>query len=206
MNIELVFFYFFTSLAIISSILVITVHNPVNSVLFLIFVFFNSTAILLLLQAEFLATVFLIVYVGAIAVLFLFIVMMLNIQKIKEKKPNFNYFLIGFLIIFSFLSQLFETFNINIIPLVLDSNNFYLNNNYIDWSLYLVHTTNLHLIGQVLYTNYFYLFLVAGLILLVAMIASIVLTVHKSKNVKRQNIATQTLRSFDNAIRLKTLK
>lgn len=206
MNIELIFFYFFASLALISSMLVITIRNPVNSVFFLIFVFCNSTALLLLLQAEFLAMVFLIVYIGAIAVLFLFVVMMLNVQKISVQKLTPTYMIVSSIIILSFFSQLFETFEINIVPLIFEPNNIYYSLDYIDWTMYMNHTTNIHLIGQLLYTNFFYLFLVAGLILLVAMIASIVLTVHKSKIVKRQNIADQNLRSFEEAVSLKVLQ
>jgi len=181
-------FYFFAGLLIASAVMVITAENPIHSVLFLILVFCNSTCLMLLMEAEFLAMVFLIVYVGAIAVLFLFVVMMLNIKWSrafdKSSLPALS---------FGFLAGIFL---INIFMVVGSDAGQLLQTNFFEWKeLLTVGLTNTHLIGKILYTNFFYFFLLASLVLLVAMIGAIVLTLQKHVSVKSQNIGVQIARS-----------
>jgi NADH:ubiquinone oxidoreductase subunit 6 (subunit J) len=196
MNFELNLFYIFASLTIISAIMVIRVKNPVHSVLFLILVFCNAAGLLILLEVDFLAMIFLVVYVGAIAVLFLFVVMMLNI-KINNIQGNFiKYLPIGGIIGIIFLLEIFLVLESDLIPLLQTSNNL----EHTDWYALLNNNTNIETFGQLLYTYYFYYFLIAGIILLVAMIGAIVLTLKTNNFVYRQQIYQQVSRNFNNAI------
>jgi NADH-ubiquinone oxidoreductase chain 6 len=204
-------FYFFSSLAIISGIMVIQARNPVYSVLFLILVFFNSAGLLILLGLDFFAMIFLVVYVGAIAVLFLFVVMMLNIKLAEINEKKLRYFPIGGLLGVLFLVEIFLIVNNQIIPLkipltltslkIVDKSpeflsDPYLNLSFTDWSSLVEPISNIQAIGQLVYTYYVYYFLVASFILLVAMIGAIVLTMHKNVGVLHQQVFQQNTREF----------
>ncbi len=202
MNIEILLFYFFSSIAVLSGIMVIGARNPIHSVLFLILVFCNATGLIILLEAEFLAMIFLVVYVGAIAVLFLFIVMMLNVRLIEFNESILRYLPIGALIGLIFLLELYLVIGHELTSV----SNFDLGNSLeiVTWASQVDSLTNMETIGELLYTHYFYLFLVASLVLLVAMIGAIVLTLHHRENVKRQEIFSQVARDFEQAIKLKS--
>ncbi len=177
-------FTIFAGILIFSSFMVIISVNPVYSVLYLIFSFFNAAIIFLLSNAEFLAMTILIVYIGAVAVLFLFVVMMLNINIIKVKEGFLKYLPFGILLISIFLVELSLIFiEFKIFP---DSNSKININN-----LYLSGKTNTESIGLFLYTDYFIIFQLSGFVLLVAMIGAIVLAYQKNENVLSQNIDYQ---------------
>jgi NADH-quinone oxidoreductase subunit J len=200
---ELTLFYAFSFISVISAIMVISARNPVHSVLFLILVFLNASGLLLLIEAEFIAMIFIVVYVGAIAVLFLFVVMMLDI-KIAETNREFSKYLpFGSLIGFIFFIEIFLIMN-NEVPSLNNTESYNLTNNFFNWKDQLDPITNLEALGQVLYTYYFVYFLIAGLILLVAMIGAIVLTMQLNRQVRRQAIYRQVSRNFENAIFLTT--
>ena len=200
-NFESILFYLFSGIALIASIMVINSKNPVHSVLYLILVFCNSAGLFILLGVEFLDITFIIVYVGAIAILFLFVVMMLNIKLVELNENMLRYLPIGALIGVIFLFEIFLVLENNLISL-----NYNLDPNIINnvWDNKVTSYTNIELIGNILYTNNFYLFLVASLILLVAMIGAIILTLYMQTNVKRQDVFKQTSRHFSRSIVLKT--
>ncbi len=177
--------FLFSSLALVSAFFVIRANNPVHSVLFLILSFCNVSALLICHSLDFFAFIFLVVYVGAIAVLFLFVVMMLNIA-ITQKNPV-QYLPIGAFIGFLFLAQ---------ILVLLDQPDYSSSLPYLNWNLFIQPVTNIEAIGQVLYTTYAPFFILASLILLVAMIGAIVLTMIKSQTVKRQAVFEQNTRLF----------
>ena len=185
------FFILFSSVTILSSLAVISSRNPVHSVLFLILAFVNSAGIFVLAGAEFLAMILLIVYVGAVAVLFLFVVMMLNVGldeiKIQAKKYLISGGLVGGILL---LELIFSFSNLDNIYKRSDA---LFNNEDI---------TNTHAIGKVLYTDYFFMFQISGCILLVAMIGAIVLTLRKREGVRRQNISEQLKRNKENSIEI----
>ena len=186
---EALLFYFFSFVILSSSIMVVTSRNPVHSVLFLIFAFFNSAALFLMLGAEFIAMMLVVVYVGAVAVLFLFVVMMLNI-KVSEIKKNFQRYLpygiaLGLLLLIELVIVINADFNYDI----LNNENYNL-------------MSNTHLIGSVLYTDYIHLFQISGLILLVAMIGAIVLTLRQRDGVKKQDISLQNFRNKEEVIEI----
>jgi len=197
-------FYFFSFLMLISAILVIGSKNPVHSVLFLILVFCNAAGLLILLEVEFLAMIFLIVYVGAIAVLFLFVVMMLNIKLIELNENLILYLPIGAILALIFLFEIFIIIDTDLIPLF--SLNFADTLNYIKWTSEITYTTNVARLGSLIYTHYFFLFIIASLILFVAMVGAIMLTLYKNTNLKRQVIYKQISRDFNKAIKLQYLK
>ena len=178
-------FYLFAAVAIASGVMVISARNPVHSVLFLILAFFNGAGLFLLLGAEFLAMILVIVYVGAVAVLFLFVVMMLDINFAELRQGFLNYLPIGGVIGLILLVELVLVIaGWNISPgaaaaapaPAVDA------------------MTNTRALGALFYTRYIYLFQTAGLILLVAMIGAIVLTLRRRKDVRKQNIAAQVAR------------
>jgi NADH-quinone oxidoreductase subunit J len=186
------FFYAFAALLVISSLIVISVKNPVNSVLWLIFAFFNTAGLFILIGAEFLAMTLVIVYVGAVAVLFLFVVMMLNINFVKLKE-GFNkqipiYILIALVLIIDLF--LVVTKSVSFPGKIITSLPFS------EFS----GLTNTHSIGAVLYTKFMPIFIIAGLILLVAMISAIVLTHRTRKNVRRQNAGIQFKRDVKDSM------
>jgi len=200
---EFALFYFFSGIALFSAIMVISARNPVHSVLFLILVFCNSAGLLILLEAEFLALIFIVVYVGAIAVLFLFVVMMLNIKIAEVQNEVFQYLPIGGLIGIVFLLEIFLIIEGDFISL-LDSST--LNPSYVNWLTNKDYVPNIQTLGDVLYTDYVLFFLLAGVILLIAMVGAIVLTMSTRTSLRRQFIYQQVSRDFDNAVFLVTHK
>ena len=173
----LYFFYFFSFIVILSSFLVIFVSNPVHSVLFLIFTFFNAAIIFLIFQAEFLAMTLLIVYVGAVAVLFLFVVMMLNISESIIKEGFLRYFPFGLLLISIFLIELFMIFNSD--KIIFPESGLIKINEIMNLGM-----DNTKSLGLFLYTDYFIIFQISGFLLLLAMIGAIVLAHSDLKNPK----------------------
>nr|WCH57638.1 NADH dehydrogenase subunit 6 [Hypnea wynnei] len=201
MNLNLFLFILFTILTILSSFMVITSVNAVHSVLFLILVFCNTSALLLLLGSEFLSLMLIIVYVGAIAVLFLFVVMMLNVKINPLIINNSSVIPIGFLIFFVLFNILsYSMKELDLIPFK------YTDIKLTTWALETNYISNVEVIGNVLYSNYCLLFLICGIILLVAMIGVIVLTMHQRRNVKKQQIEIQLSRLPGNVIKFITLR
>ena len=189
-------FYIFAVVTIFSSLMVITVVNPVHSVLFLVLVFLNAAGMLFVLQLEFIPLTFIIVYVGAIAILFLFVVMMLDIKVTSKSNDFFKYLPIGGLIGSLFIFEVLNTVNCSfVIPETFQSMD-----NYIPWVSSMDKVTNLEALGKLLYTYYFIYFLIAGIILLVAMVGAIVLTLQFNKTVKNQLIFRQLSRNADSAV------
>ena len=189
-----VFFYIFAIITVISSVMVIVSKNPVHSVFFLILAFFNATGLFVLMGAEFLAMMLLVVYVGAVAVLFLFVIMMLNIDFASLRTGMIKNAPLGLLIggillgeiIFSFIGMKYGIGNEPGVELFVK----------------LGEEENTRALGKVLYTDYIYLFQCAGLILLVAMIGAIVLTHRKRDNVKKQDAIKQVLRNKEDSIKI----
>lgn len=190
-------FYIFSSLSLISGIMVIQSRNPVHSVLFLILVFFNSAGLLILLGLDFFAMIFIVVYVGAIAVLFLFVVMMLNIKITEINEKKLRYLPIGGLLGVLFLFEIFLIIDNDLIPLLSPIKQL----EYVEWGNFLENIPNIEAIGQLIYTYYFYFFILASLILLVAMIGAIVLTMHKGISIKRQKVFEQNTREFAKTVK-----
>ena len=206
-------FYIFSSFALVSGIMVIQARNPVHSVLFLILVFFNSAGLLLLLGLDFFALIFLVVYVGAIAVLFLFVIMMLNIKLAEINEKRLRYLPIGGVLGFLFGLEIFLIVDNDLIPL-LPNQEIYLSvkgtlpgiasfddtsatsTAWLEWSQLPSTSSNIEAIGMYIYTYYFFFFLEASLILLVAMIGAIVLTMSKGVSIKRQKVFQQNTREF----------
>ena len=186
-------FYIFSFTIIISSLMVIFSKDPINSVLFLIFSFINASGIFLLAGAEFLALILVIVYVGAVAVLFLFVIMMLdfNLENIKKESKKYLPFglLIGGILFLEIILMLYT-------PEIF-SNEFKIIGNRINTDL-----TNTEILGNLIYTEYFLQFQIAGFILLVAMIGAIVLTLRHRDYVRRQNINSQIKRDPKESIDL----
>ena len=190
-------FYLFSSFALISGVMVIQAKNPVHSVLFLILVFFNSAGLLIMLGLDFFAMIFLVVYVGAIAVLFLFVVMMLNIKLAEINEKRLRYLPIGGLLGVLFLLEIFVIVDNDLIPLLSqskESKGIFLV--FTQWASMKESLTNISALGSIIYTYYFYFFCMASLILLVAMIGAIVLTMHKGVTHKRQQVFQQNCREF----------
>ena len=182
-----IFLFFIISIIIItSSLLVILSKNPIHSVLFLILVFFNTSILFLFSNAEFLAMILLIVNIGAVGVLFLFVVMMLDINIAKQRQTFLNYLptglFIGFIILIELIYVVSQS-NVNFVKT---------NSSYINISNQILENTKI--IGNILYTDYFLLFQLSGIILLVAMIGAIYLTLRKRKGIKKQNIYKQILK------------
>lgn len=209
MNIEALLFYIFSSIAIISGIMVISSRNPMHSVLFLVLVFCNAAGLLLLLETEFLAMLLLVVYVGAIAVLFLFVVMMLNIRITELNESVLRYIPIGGILLLIFLFEILSVVNGDLIPFfssnlfAFANDNVILNQelNTIFWTNQINPTTNIEALGIVLYTYYVYSFMIASLILLVAMIGAILLTMRKRTNVRKQDIFDQVYGNINTQVR-----
>lgn len=199
MYLENLLFYFFSSVSIFCGLMVIGSKNPIHSILSLILVFCNVAGLLILLEVEFLAMMFLVVYVGAIAILFLFVVMMLNIRLVELQENLVRYLPIGALIGFIFLVEIFLVLDQNLVPAP-NLNNIVA---FVDWSSEIENITNIEALGVVLYTHYFYLFLLASMVLLVSMIGAILLTLHHRDDVKRQDIYRQVARDLEDPITLK---
>nr|UAD89501.1 NADH dehydrogenase subunit 6 [Gracilaria changii] len=201
MQVDILLFTVFSIFALFASLMVISLSNAVHSVLFLILVFCNVASLLLLLGAEFLSFMLLIVYVGAIAVLFLFVVMMLNIKRTSVKQSFFSLGPIGFIIFLILFNQLSGIFDI------LDISS--LKQNSLIWTSWISESsniTNIQAIGNVLYTRYCFLFILSGLILLVAMIGAIVLTMHQRTDVRKQKIELQLNRSPEGSLKFINLR
>ena len=185
------FFYLFAGLCIASAFMVIAARNPVHSVLYLILAFVNASGLFVLMGAEFLAMILIVVYVGAVAVLFLFVVMMLDVDFAELRQGVLQYLPFGALIGVVLLAQLLMVLGAWVIgpaapkaitsPIPTD-------------------ITNTEALGRVLYTKYIYYFQAAGIVLLVAMVGAIVLTLRHKAGVKRQNIGDQVARTKDTAI------
>jgi NADH-quinone oxidoreductase subunit J len=193
---ETLLFYFFSILILICGILVISSKNPIHSILFLVLVFFNVSGLLIMLGVEFLALLFLIVYVGAIAVLFLFIIMMLSIKIPEYKITIYRYFHIGTILGIGFLCEVLTIFELGFSFLIIspfESTNFsafYLNYT-IFWNTDIIQITNIEVFASVIYIYYAYPFVISGVILLVSMIGAITLTIHRRIDIKRQKIYKQ---------------
>jgi NADH-quinone oxidoreductase subunit J len=199
MTVATLFFYLFSAVMLASGVMVISSRNPVHSVLFLILAFFNAAGLFILLGAEFLAMILVVVYVGAVAVLFLFVVMMLDIDFAELRQGMLNYLPVGATIGLILMVEL---------VLVVAG-----------WSISpdlmktvtspappITDMTNTEALGRILYTKYIYYFQAAGLILLVSMIGAIVLTLRHKPNVKRQNISDQVARGPATAIEIRDVK
>ena len=182
MTLQAIFFYLFGGITVASAVMVIVARNPVHSVLFLILAFVNAAGLFVLMGAEFLAMILIVVYVGAVAVLFLFVVMMLDVDFIELRRGVLSYLPIGSLIVGAWVIGPSVTTAITApIPPPND-------------------IPNTQALGLVLYTHYIYFFQAAGIILLVAMIGAIVLTLHHKPNVRRQLIAEQVARRKTDAV------
>ncbi|WP_332714603.1 NADH-quinone oxidoreductase subunit J [Pelagibacterium mangrovi] len=185
MTLPLFFFYLFSAVVIASAIMVISSRNPVHSVLFLILAFVNAAGIFMLAGAEFLALILIVVYVGAVAVLFLFVVMMLDVDFKELRQGVMQYAPIGIVVgVILLLELLMVAGSAFVVPEVAGSGALPID----------AGVENTRALGQVLYTRYIYLFQACGLVLLVAMIGAIVLTLRHKPNVKRQDIAAQVAR------------
>ena len=190
MVLKALFFYLFAAVTVGSAFMVISARNPVHSVLFLILAFFNAAGLFLLLGAEFLAMILVVVYVGAVAVLFLFVVMMLDVDFVELREGFLQYLPIGSLIGVVLLVELMMVLGgwaidpgvlaKPVTPIPAPDQ-----------------VTNIAAIGSVLYTKYVYFFQVSGLVLLVAMIGAIVLTLRHKEGVRRQDISRQVARGKD---------
>tara|TARA_B100001741_G_scaffold311686_1_gene313371 strand:- start:797 stop:1411 length:615 start_codon:yes stop_codon:yes gene_type:complete len=197
MTASLLSFYIFSAVILLSSLMVISSRNPVHSVLFLILAFFNAAGLFVILHAEFLAMILIIVYVGAVAVLFLFVVMMLDFRVSLDKSNILQYMPIGIFVGLVFISELV----IVLVNTKLNLENIQILTNPLSNFGGL---TNTEAIGSILYTDYILYFQVSGIILLVAMVGSIVLTLRDREGVKRQSIPDQLSRSSQ--IELKDVK
>ncbi len=186
-------FYFFAAIAVAAALMVISARNPVHSVLFLILTFFNGAGLFVLLGAEFLALLLVIVYVGAVAVLFLFVVMMLDIDFVELREGFLQYLPIGALVGLILLVELVLVLGSAASVGQLASNMPQATPDGM---------TNTQAIGLVLYTDYIFYFQAAGAILLVAMVGAIVLTLQKRDKSRRQNIAAQNARSKKDSVKL----
>ena len=199
MYIAAAFFYVFAGICIASAVMVIASKNPVHSVLFLILAFVNAAGLFVLMGAEFLAMIVIVVYVGAVAVLFLFVVMMLDVDFAELRQGFLNYLPVGGVIAFIFLIELLLVLGAWAVgPGVART---------IAAPIPNIDTlSNTAALGHVLYTRYVYYFQAAGLVLLVAMIGAIVLTLRHKPNVKRQNVADQVARTKATAIEIRQVR
>ena len=186
--IEALFFYLFAAVMLGAGLMVVVSRNPVFSVLFLILAFFNAAGLFVLIGAEFIAMLLVVVYVGAVAVLFLFVVMMLDIN-FAEMRSGFQKYLpiglaVGGILVFELVAAMYgDAFSGATLPAASE-------------------ISNTRALGNVLYTKYMYLFQVAGLILLVAMIGAISLTMRRRSGVRRQVIAEQNMRRREDSVEI----
>jgi NADH-quinone oxidoreductase subunit J len=193
MTVPALFFYLFSGVAVASAFMVIAGRNPVHSVLWLILTFVNAAGLFLLIGAEFLAMILVVVYVGAVAVLFLFVVMMLDVDFAELREGFLQYLPVGALVGLIFLVELVLVVGSWVTsPGITSAITQPIPNP--------AQVTNTEAIGRVLYTTYVHYFQLAGIVLLVAMIGAIVLTLHHRPNVKRQNVSSQNARTRDTAI------
>jgi NADH-quinone oxidoreductase subunit J len=199
MIVHAIFFYLFASITVASAVMVIAARNPVHSVLFLILAFVNAAGLFVLMGAEFLAMILIVVYVGAVAVLFLFVIMMLDVDFVELRQGFLNYLPVGGLVGAVMLVELLIVVGAWVIgPDVGKA----LTSPIPDAAS----VSNTEALGLVLYTRYIYFFQAAGLILLVAMIGAIVLTLQHKPNVRRQSIANQVARTRRTSIEVVEVK
>ena len=184
-------FYLFSAMAVIGALNVIFQRNPVHSVLWLIFTFFNAAALFVLLGAEFVAMILVIVYVGAVAVLFLFVVMMLDINVVVIREGFLKYLPVGATIAVILLVEL---------AIVAGGWTFSDRANVLRVVRTTADVSNTEALGRVLYTDYVYLFQASGLVLLVAMIGAIVLTMRRRPGVRKQKISDQVNRDAKDTV------
>ncbi|AHA27919.1 NADH-quinone oxidoreductase subunit J [Candidatus Liberibacter americanus] len=195
MVLQSLFFYLFSFMAIMSSLMVVISRNPVNSVFFLIFIFLNAAGILILLGAEFVAMITLVAYVGAVVVLFLFVIMMIDIniegvKSISTKRGFLGAFFIGILSA----------------ELIIGVSDLEVFGSKGDISILSIRGSNTEYLGTVLYTNYAYPLEIAAFILLLSMIGAIVLTLRHRTNIKRQNISKQLESNYGNSVEIVKVK
>ncbi|MBD3835257.1 MULTISPECIES: NADH-quinone oxidoreductase subunit J [unclassified Brevundimonas] len=190
-------FYLLAATAVVSGLLVVTARNPVHSVLWLILAFFSAAGLFVLLGAEFLAMLLVVVYVGAVAVLFLFVVMMLDVDFLKLREGFARYLPLAIIIA-----------GVLLVEMILVSVAVVQNGAAADAVLGAPRpdVTNVEAIGRVLYTDYVYFFQAAGIVLLIAMIGAITLTLRHKPHIKRQNIADQINRPAAKAMEVKTVQ
>jgi NADH-quinone oxidoreductase subunit J len=190
-------FYALSAIAIVSAFAVIAARNPVHSVLFLILTFFNAAGLFVLLGAEFLAMLLVVVYVGAVAVLFLFVVMMLDVDFAELKRGFLSYAPVGVVVAFALMGELGLVAGASMsaggAPIALSP-------------AAPTGITNAEAIGRVLYTDYLLVFQMSGLVLFVAMIGAIVLTLRHRAGVRKQDIAAQVGRRRSEAVELKDVR
>jgi NADH-quinone oxidoreductase subunit J len=197
MTLALFFFYVFSIIAVASALMVIASRNPVHSVLFLILTFVNAAGLFMLAGAEFLALILIVVYVGAVAVLFLFVTMMLDVDFASLRQGMLQYAPVGVVVgVILLLELLLVGGSYVMAPQVTASSVVPINTAF----------DNTHALGQVIYTRYVFLFQGAGAVLLVAMVGAIVLTLQHRVNVRRQSIAHQTQRTRAEATELVKVK
>ena len=194
---EAIAFWFFAFLLIACATMVIAARNPVHSVLFLILAFFNAAGLFVLLGAEFLAMILIVVYVGAVAVLFLFVVMMLDIDFAELKRGALQYLPFGALIGLILVAELAMAGSAWVLGPATRAAKAFATPQGI---------TNTAALGQILYTDYVYYFQIAGLVLLVAMIGAIVLTLRSRPGVRRQVISVQNARTAAMAVEMINIK
>jgi NADH-quinone oxidoreductase subunit J len=198
MEVAALFFYLFAGITVASAFMVIAARNPVHSVLFLILAFVNAAALFLMLGAEFLAMILVVVYVGAVAVLFLFVVMMLDVDFVELRQGFLQYLPVGALVGLIFLVELVLVVGTwATSPSMLKA---------VETPAAANALTNTEAIGQVLYTTYIHYFQLSGIVLLVAMIGAIVLTLRHKPNVKRQDIGEQVARRVADSIEVVKVK
>ena len=194
---EKIVFYLLAAILVYAATRVITVRNPVHAALHLVLAFFTCAGLWLLLEAEFLAIALVLVYVGAVMVLFLFVVMMLNVDFKEFKRGALQYMPVGVIVGVILLIELLMVAGSTFVSPELAAGSAMPINNAV---------SNTQALGEVLYTRYVFLFQGAGLILLVAMIGAIVLTLHHRKGVKRQDIGEQVARNPETAIEVVKVK
>jgi NADH-quinone oxidoreductase subunit J len=197
MGVAALFFYLFAAVMVASAFMVIAAKNPVHSVLFLILAFVNAAGLFLLLGAEFLAMILVVVYVGAVAVLFLFVVMMLDVDFAELRQGFLQYLPVGALVGLIFLVELVLVVGAwAASPTLLKPTA----------TATAAGLTNTEAIGRVLYTTYIHYFQLAGIVLLVAMIGAIVLTLRHKPHVRRQDIGAQVGRTREAAIEVRKVR
>jgi NADH:ubiquinone oxidoreductase subunit 6 (subunit J) len=191
---DLIFFAFSVG-AIFTAFLVISKNNPVHSVFFLVLTFGNTSALLLLLGVEFLAIIFWIVYVGAIAILFIFVIKLINIKVVELLDNSTRYLPVGFIIGLILLFEIYVYIDSYSGRGLITENSLELNNlNFLYTNIF--NSTNIELLGLVLYTDYWLNLIIASLILLVAMVGAILLTLSHESQIKRQDIFTQINKKY----------
>lgn len=194
-SVQLIAFYILSTVVVLSALFVIAARNPVHSVLWLICAFFTSAGLLVLIGAEFLAMLLVVVYVGAVAVLFLFVVMMLDVDFVELKQGFLNYLPAGVLVALALLAEIGVVAAAATIGGGADS-----------FDPKPGAATNAEALASVLYTDNMLLFQLAGIVLLIAMMGAIVLTLRTRPNVRRQNVAQQTGRKRKDAVEMKDVK